>query len=61
MPGLSSGISADSPSGDAEGDSYSRTGIQSRLFCIAMTCPPATGRQANDCPATSRQERSRHG
>ncbi|HLU91339.1 MAG TPA: hypothetical protein VKZ46_02015 [Pedomonas sp.] len=61
MPGLSSGIPADSPSGDAEGDSYSRSGIQSRLFHISMTNPPATSWQAKDCPATRRQERSRRG
>lgn len=51
MPGLSSGIPADSPSGDAEGDSYSRSGIQSRLFHISMI----------DQLATRRQERSRRG
>lgn len=51
MPGLSSGISADSPSGDAEGDSYSRSGIQSRLFCLVTTCPLVK----------DQQERSRHG
>jgi len=45
MPGLTSGISADSPSGDAEGDSYSRIGFQTRLSHLSMIHQPATRRR----------------
>lgn len=61
MPGLTSGISADSPSGDAEGDSYSRIGFQTCLSDFAMTRPPTTGRQSSCCPANLRQEGGSHG
>ena len=47
MPGLTSGISADSPSGDAEGDSYSRIGFQNCLSDLAMTCQPTLRRREN--------------
>lgn len=47
MPGLTSGISADSPSGDAEGDSYSRIGFQNHLLDLAMTRQLALSQREN--------------
>lgn len=48
MPGLTSGISADSPSGDAEGDSYSRIGFQAHLIAFTKTRQPAISRRERD-------------
>lgn len=49
MPGLTSGIPADSPSGDAEGDSYSRIGFQPHLIEIAMIQQLALSQRENGC------------
>jgi len=47
MPGQTSGFTADSPSGDAEDDSYSysRIGFQYYSSSLLVMTRPATGRR----------------